>query len=516
MPRPLYPPQGFTCAYTHGCPYLDGLSTAWVFGEYRRAGDAYQEHMRIMDELQAELGGAQKHILDIERKNAELTAKLTALQRRQFKPNKKQPDGKARAEDAASGQEGIKKKKRGAPVGHPAWTRPKPDHIDHTVFVPAPTICPHCSSDKLTPAEEQMEHIQEDIAVRPRTIVTRYIHEQAHCTRCNRPVAQAADGEILNAPIGPVAKSTAVYLRYGIGLSYRKAGLLFKDIFGLNFVPASAVGFDKRAAAKGEPIYDDLREKIRASDMLHADETSWRNDGAGHYAWYAGNKHLAFFHIDRHRSAKAAETIFGKDYSGILVRDRYAAYNGIGRDWQSCLAHIIRRAKEIDQEHQLLPDAQKDNGVKPFCEAVVKLLSNACEIGGQLQKGVLLWDNAARIETRLTKNLVKICKNPQSFKPAETLRSHLAGDGKKQLFTFLRNPGVPPTNNQAEQSIRSMVIFRKTSFGTRSGNGIKTHSILPSLVQTARRQGVHPRDFLQTLISEDTAKAQAALYQNSS
>jgi hypothetical protein len=43
-----------------------------------------------------------------------------------------------------------------------------------------------------------------------------------------------------------------------------------------------------------------------------------------------------------------------------------------------------------------------------------------------------------------------------------------------------------------------------------------SHSILPSLVQTARRQGVHPRNFLQTLLTADTATAQAALYNNSS
>jgi hypothetical protein len=35
-------------------------------------------------------------------------------------------------------------------------------------------------------------------------------------------------------------------------------------------------------------------------------------------------------------------------------------------------------------------------------------------------------------------------------------------------------------------------------------------------VQTARRQGVHPREFLQTLLTADTATAQAALYNNSS
>jgi hypothetical protein len=53
-------------------------------------------------------------------------------------------------------------------------------------------------------------------------------------------------------------------------------------------------------------------------------------------------------------------------------------------------------------------------------------------------------------------------------------------------------------------------------FGTRSESGLKTHSILPSLVLTAMRQGLHPREFLQTLLTSDTATPQAALYCNSS
>ena len=46
--------------------------------------------------------------------------------------------------------------------------------------------------------------------------------------------------------------------------------------------------------------------------------------------------------------------------------------------------------------------------------------------------------------------------------------------------------------------------------------GLKTHSILPSLVQTAKRQKVHPLTFLKTLLTADPASAQAALYNNSS
>ena len=196
MTRHPYPPHDFECLYRHTCPYLDGLSTTWVLGEYRRADNVYHEHLRIIDDFYHDLKARDNRIRVLERENAELKAKLQALHQRQFKPNKKKD-----AEDiegAALSKEG--KKKRGAPVGHPGWVRPKPDRIDRTVNVPAPTFCPHCQSDDLAPMEESMEHFQEDIVIRPRTVVTRYLHGQAFCARCNHPVVQAGAGEKIHNP----------------------------------------------------------------------------------------------------------------------------------------------------------------------------------------------------------------------------------------------------------------------------------------------------------------------------
>jgi hypothetical protein len=313
-----------------------------------------------------------------------------------------------------------------------------------------------------------------------------------------------------------VAKSVAIYLRYRIGISYRKTTELFRDLFGMSFVPASAVGFDRKAAERGAPIYEDIREKIRVSEVAHADETSWRNDGVGHYAWFAGNENLAFFHIDRHRSAEVARKIFGDHFEGVLVRDRYAAYNGIGNEWQACLAHIITNTKEIWREHELLPQAEQDAATDRFCNRVEAFCRKACKTAAKLESGKIPWKSAQGIEKRLTKRLSGICKKQMTFKPAKTLSDFLSGKDQKFLFTFLRHPGVPPTNNHSEQSIRFLVIFRKIFFGTRSESGLRNHSIIPSLIQTARRQGVHSRFFLQVLLTADTSAAQAALYNNSS
>jgi hypothetical protein len=114
------------------------------------------------------------------------------------------------------------------------------------------------------------------------------------------------------------------------------------------------------------------------------------------------------------------------------------------------------------------------------------------------------------------KKLKTYCAHELNFSAAETLRSKLIGKEIDQLFTFLHHHDVPPTNNQAEQSLRNIVIFRKIIFGTRSASGLKTLSILPSLVLTARRQGIRPRKFLQILLTSDFPTAQAALFINSS
>jgi hypothetical protein len=92
------------------------------------------------------------------------------------------------------------------------------------------------------------------------------------------------------------------------------------------------------------------------------------------------------------------------------------------------------------------------------------LASRLCLAGQQLKSGAIPWKKAAPMEKRFSRELALLSKHPLPFKPAETLRAYLAGPQQKFLFTFLRRPGVPPTNNLAEQALRHLVIFRKICF----------------------------------------------------
>ena len=62
----------------------------------------------------------------------------------------------------------------------------------------------------------------------------------------------------------------------------------------------------------------------------------------------------------------------------------------------------------------------------------------------------------------------------------------------KELFVFVAEPKVPPDNNAAERSLRTVVISRKISGGTRSGPGTDTKTTLASLFGTWRAQGSTP------------------------
>jgi len=57
------------------------------------------------------------------------------------------------------------------------------------------------------------------------------------------------------------------------------------------------------------------------------------------------------------------------------------------------------------------------------------------------------------------------------------------------MWTFLDNPAVPPTNNEAERALRALVLKRKISGPTRSKRGDEFLAHGFSVYETCRRQG---------------------------
>jgi transposase len=515
MPRYKDPPDGFVCPWRDRCPELEELSTSWVFAEYQRSIHREREHWRIRDEMRDELRGLEGVVRQQAAEIDRLTAENKHLHQRQFKPRatkKAAPQNRDANNDLTGSPSAAPPRRRGAPPGHPPWSRPAPDHIDRTVEVPAPCICPHCSKATDPERHGSTSYLQEDIILRPRTIVTSWVHETAWCPGCRRQVFSTLEEELPFAPIGPAAKAAALYLRHETKLPYRKLQKLMDDLFGLRFVPASCLGFEKRALGNAAPIYEDLIKKMRHSDLVHADETYWREDGENVFVWYAGNEDVAVYRIDPHRSAEAAKKLLGDQIHGLLVTDAYASYNAIeveGR--QSCLAHLLRKAKEIGEV--LAAMKSPDAASLRFCRQLTRLLRFACRIKVPAGKGA-----RAKLTGRMLHVLDRVCGTKSlSHGKAETLRSRLLPGAREydEAFAFIRFGG-PPTNNHAERALRPLVIFRKVCLGSRSRAGSENVAIFSSLAQTARQQGGDVLDLFQSLLHCSADRAHARIFPDTS
>ena len=453
MPRHKEPPWGFRCPYEHHCPHLQGLSTKGVFSQYQRSHAQEHALWLIREEMAEEIRTLHQALEEKEKENDQLRAENKRLHQQKFKANSKKRD-KQKKEDAPAGEKGgakAKEKKRGAPKGHPPWNRKTPKSIDRTIEVDAPCTCPNCSTATDLSQTETSTFIQEDIVLRPQTVATEYVHASAWCPNCDKQVIQTLENEIPFAPIGPNAKAAALFLRHELKLPYRKVSMAMDTLFGLGFVPASTLGFEKRARKNADPVYRGLIEKMRTSDLVHADETHWREDGKNCFFWYAGNADLAVFRIDPRRTTEAAKKLLGDRIDGLLVTDAYAAYNAIevqGR--QSCLAHLIRKADELGKLLESMK--QPDPGSVSFCRKIGQLFTLACR-----KKIPAKQTEKQNLKKRLLSLLDTLCSKPLAYAKAETLRKRFIPGAREynEVFTFI-DFGGPPTNNHAEPAIVNM------------------------------------------------------------
>ncbi len=503
MSRRTEAPIGFECPYRHNCPHLDHLSTTWTL-------EVYHESARLRDQYYAMEQRYQERIAELEKTLLERDAKIAQLRLQH------QKQFKAQTPSAPPPPRG-RSRKRGAPVGHPPWRRRPPDHVDQTIRVPAPTACPRCQCPDLTSFSEPYEHLQEDIVLVPRTRVTRFVHRQSYCPRCRHPVYQAGPGELPGCAIGPLTRAVALHLRYDLQIPYRKVRHLLANLFGMPLVPASAMAFDRQATHRGRPLYAELQAMLKSSPVAYADETSWREDGQGRYVWFAGHERLAVYSIAEHHSAEDAVRLLGDDFDGTLVTDACAAYNAVhAAHRQTCWGHIAARSKELLQQIALTDPPIAVPRAVAFCRKLKQFASRLCRLGERIRRKKLTRPGARAMIPRRKRELKRFAGLPLDYPPAETLRERIMHKDDDKLFTFLQVPGVEPTNNHSERSLRFLVIMRKICFGTRSPEGSESHSVLPSLLETARRQGKNPIAFLVTLLTQPPSDARDALFAGAS
>jgi transposase len=79
------------------------------------------------------------------------------------------------------------------------------------------------------------------------------------------------------------------------------------------------------------------------------------------------------------------------------------------------------------------------------------------------------------------------------------------------MWTFVDAPGLDPTNNTAERTIRHGVTYRKTSFGTQSPEGSRFVERVLTFVATLKQQNRSVLDFLTDAVRGPSPRHQATL-----
>jgi hypothetical protein len=149
-----------------------------------------------------------------------------------------------------------------------------------------------------------------------------------------------------------------------------------------------------------------------------------------------------------------------------------------------------------------------DGASARFCRNLRHLFGLACrmEIPGRQRE-------RTQLEIRMLRSLDLLCESPLNHHKAETLRKRFLPGARErgEVFTCIRH-GTPPTNNQAERSLRPLVIFRKVCMGTRSTTGSENIAVFSSLIETARRQDADSMELLKQLFVGRPKNVHSAMY----
>ena len=359
--------------------------------------------------------------------------------------------------------------------------RPRPARVDETHAAPVPSACPDCGG--AVEVARVASQYQEDLPkVRP--IVRRFDIEVGHCSQCRRRVQgrhalQTSDAlGAAGAQLGPGVVALVVELHTGMGVPLAKVADLLRTNFNLRVTPSGLVHLLHRTARDAAPAYAELCEQVRNAPVVTPDETGWRVGADRHWLWAYATLDTTVYAICRGRGFDDAATVLGTDYAGVLVRDGWAPYRCFrDAEHQSCLAHLLRRCKELQEDH---PDSRWAGDVQATLQAGLDL-RDRCNAGELSEHGM------ATARGRLIARLGRLVDAPPPLKDAVRFANHLVTEFLA-VFLFLWDPSLDATNWRAEQAIRPAVVIRKVCGGNRTRRGADTQQVLSSVVRTARQR----------------------------
>lgn len=411
---------------------------------------------------------------------------------------------------APTNPDGTSRTSGGQP-GHPGRSRKRPVANRPPVLLTLDQ-CPTTGQ----PLGEPSDWLERTVTDLPTPTVDIHTEHRAryHCPCGERHVAESPFPPYQQW--GPNLVSFVAHHRM-LAVSVAKIQDLLLEHYALHVGEACLLGMEAHVARLLGPRYAQIRAQVVASAYVGADETSLRVAGENGWLWTFSAIEAVLFEADPSRGASVPLRVL-KGFQGVLGRDAWDPYDQV-----ECEAH------QLDPVHinRWLERAEVKNGVEPRpllkpVEAQVTRRGRPPEELIRFADGVrrVLRDAVAFATTnpppdardrkraykayrrRLKRHVNHSWRHPDAVRISKELRKRL-----DQVFTFVRIPGVPWHNNDAELQIRQGVLHRKVSGGRRSRAGADILARLLSVYQTCKKTGEN----FNALVRDVYARAGAAL-----
>ena len=324
--------------------------------------------------------------------------------------------------------------------------------------------------------------------------VTEHVYIARTCPVCQqRRLPQAElDGVVMGRQrlgsnvISLIVISLITTLREAGRLPIRSIQWYLRTVHQLHLSVGAIVNASHQTAHQAQPAVAELLDRIRASPVVHADETGWREDGSNGYVWTFSTPTERYFRR-RGRGKAIVAAALGDSFSGVLVSDFYAAYHHYDGSQQRCWAHLLRDSHDL---RTLYPHDEQsaDEQSARWADALHRLYTQA--------------KRRRAAQLALERRLLAIGQpflNDPSAPPSRLCRR--IKRPIKELFILVAGPDVPPDNNAAARSLRHLVISRKVSGRTRSQRGSNSKMTLASLFDTWRARRMNPIVACRQLLS---------------
>ena len=287
---------------------------------------------------------------------------------------------------------------------------------------------------------------------------------------------------------GKYGLTLRAYIVYKIIMQNQSTGDIaehLQELFGYCLQDDHIQRIKEKAAKYYMPTYQQISDKLRAGELIHADETKFTNRSGVGYAWTFVNMEAVLYVYTDTREGDILDE-FLNSFDGVLVSDFYTAYDSVECVQQKCHIHLIR-----DINDALLRNPF-DEELKSLAEEYTKVLSPIIEtIDRYGLKKYHLKKHKSQVDRFFKRILDENYRSENAQKFQQRFRKY-----REKLFAFLDYDGVPWNNNNAEHMIKRIVKLRRRIKGVTTAKGSKEYLVLYSIYETLRLRNVSFLDFL--------------------